>query len=68
MQYILGLRLLTCLNFNHLNEHKFQHNSNNPINPMCCCDFEPETADHYLERCKLFTDLKLDLLNDIYII
>ena len=69
MQYISGLRLLTCprSNFNHLNEHKFRHNSNDLINPMCCCDFEPETADHYLVRCKLFTDLKLDLLNDIYI-
>ena len=33
---------------------------------MCCCGFEPETTDHYLLRCKLYTDLRLDLLNDIY--
>ena len=29
--------------------------------------FQPETRDHYLLRCKLYTDLRLDLLNDIYI-
>ena len=35
---------------------------------MCSCGFEPETTDHYLLRCKLYTDLRLDLLNNIYII
>ena len=35
---------------------------------MCSCDFEPETADHYLLHYKLYTDLRLDLLNDIYTI
>ena len=35
---------------------------------MCCCGFEPETTDHYLLRCKLYTDLRLNLLNDIYTI
>ena len=35
---------------------------------MYSCGFEPETADHYLLRCKLYTDLRLDLLNDIYTI
>ena len=33
---------------------------------MCSCGFEPETTDHYLLRCKLYTDLRLDLLNDIF--
>ena len=35
---------------------------------MCSYGFEPETADHYISRCKLYTDLRLDLLNDIYTI
>ena len=35
---------------------------------MYSCDFEPETTDHYLLRCKLYTDLRLDLLNNIYTI
>ena len=33
---------------------------------MCSCGFEPETTDHYLLPCKLYIDLRLDLLNDIY--
>ena len=33
---------------------------------MCSCGCEPETTDHYLLRCKLYTDLRLDLLNDIF--
>ena len=35
---------------------------------MCNCGFEPETTDHDLLRCKLYTDLRLDLLNDTYTI
>ena len=52
---ISGLKLLTRLrlNFSHLNEHKFRHNFKDTINPMCSSGFEPETADHYLLRCKL---------------
>ena len=56
------------LNFSHLNEHKFRHNFKDTINLMCSCGCEPETTDHYLLRCKLYTDLRLDHLNDIYTI
>ena len=35
---------------------------------MCSCGCEPETTDHYFLRCKLYTDLRLDHLNDIYTI
>ena len=67
---ISGLKSLTRLrlNFSHLNVHKFRHNIKDTINPMCSCCFEPETTDHYLLCCKLYTDLRLDLLNDIYTI
>ena len=66
---ISGLKLLTRLRLNFsLNEHKFRHILKDTINPMCSCGFEPETTDHYLLRCKLYTDLRLDLLNDIYTI
>ena len=44
----------------------FRHNFKYTINPMCSCGFEPETTDHYLLRCKLYTDLRLDLLIDIH--
>ena len=67
---ISDLKLLTRLrlNFSDLNEHKFQHNYKDTINPMCTCGFEAETTDHYLLHYKLYTDLRLDLLNDIYAI
>ena len=67
---ISGLKLLTRLrlNFSHLNEHKFRLNFKDTINPMCSCGFEPENTDHYLLRSKLYTDLRLDLLNDTYTI
>ena len=37
------------------------------ISAICSSGFEPEGTDHYLLRCKLYTDLRLDLLNDVYI-
>ena len=64
MKLVTRLRL----NFSHLNEHKFQHNFKETINPMCSCGFELETTDQYLLRCKLYADLRLDLLNNIYTI
>ena len=34
----------TWLGFNHLNEHKFRHNFNNTVDPICLCGLEPETT------------------------
>ena len=65
-----GNKLLTRLrlNFSHLNERKFRRSFKDTINSMCICGFEPETTDHYLLHCKLYTDLRFDLLNNIYAI
>ena len=64
---ITGLKLLTRLrlNFSHLNEHKFRHNFNNTINPMCSCSKEPETTLHYLLHCNFYSIYRLELLIDI---
>ena len=50
---IYGIKLLTHLrlNFSHLNEHKFRHNFNDVINPMCNCGAATKTIIHYLLRC-----------------
>ena len=66
IQDISGLKLLTRLRlkFSHLNEHKSRYNFKDTVNAMCSCGFEPETTDQYLLRCKLCTDLTLDLLNN----
>ena len=65
---INGVKLLTRLrfDFSHLNEHKFRHNFNDIINPMCSCCREPETTLHYLLRCDLYSIYRLELLNDIF--
>ena len=51
-----GIKLLSRLrfNFSHLNEHKFRHNFNDKVDPMCACGREPETTLHYLLRCNLY--------------
>ena len=60
-QLLTGLRL----NFSRLNGHTFRHNFKDMIEPMCRCSFEPETTNLYLFRCKLYTNLRLDLSSDI---
>ena len=64
---INDLKLLTRLRLNvsHLNKHKFRHNFNDAINPMCSCGKEPETTLHYLLRCDFYSIYRLELLNDI---
>ena len=64
---INGVKLLTSLrlDFSHLNEHKFQHNFHDIINPMYSCSKEPETTLLYLLRCGLYSIYRLELLNYI---
>ena len=52
-----GIKLLSRLrlNFSHLNKHKFWHNFNDMVYPMCTCRLEPETTLHYLLHCSLFS-------------
>ena len=49
----------------HLNKHKFRHNFNDIINPLCSCGKEPETTLHYLLPCDLYSIYRLEFLNDI---
>ena len=67
VQDINGLKLLTRLrlNFNHLNEHKFRHNFNDKINPMCSCGKESEATLHYLLQCDSYSIYRIDFLNNI---
>ena len=54
---IKGVKLIARLrlDFSHLNEHKFRHNFNDTINPMCSYGKESETTPHYLLRCDLYS-------------
>ena len=51
-----GLKLLTRLRLglSHLRYHKFRHNFQDCINPICDCDLEIETTTYFLLRCSLF--------------
>ena len=44
-----GLKLLTRLRleFSHLNEHRFRHNFESCVNPLCSCSLTTEDTEHY---------------------
>ena len=63
-----GLKLLTrlSLNFSHLNEHKFRHGFRDTVDPICKYGLETETTLHFLLRCRLYSTIRTELLDDIY--
>ena len=62
-----GLKLLTCLHlgFTHLNKHRFRHNFENCVNPLCSCSLEAEDTLHYLLHCHHFDQHRLDLRDSV---
>ena len=52
-QNYIGLKLLTKLKFSlsHLNEHRFNHNVQHYINPLCPCSLEVESAANFFFHC-----------------
>ena len=62
-----GLKLLTRLrlSFTHLNEHKFRHGFKDSVDPMCKCGVETELTLHFLLRCRLYSTIRTELLDDI---
>ena len=58
-----GLKLLTRLRlgFSHLNEHRFRHNFQECLNPLCRCRLEVENTSHYLLYCHHKTHFRADL-------
>ena len=44
-----GIKLLIRLRLglSHLNEHKFNHNFDDCVNPFCTCSLEPESTSHF---------------------
>ena len=65
-----GLKLLTRLRlgFTHLNEHKFRHNFQDCLNPLCSCSLEIEDTSHYLLQCHHFSNHCIDLMNSVNLI
>ena len=53
------------LGLSHLREHKFNHNFQGTINPLCFCSLKSESTTRYFLRCQNFTDLCKCLMNEL---
>ena len=64
----VGVKLLTRLRlqFSHLNEHKFCHNSKDCVSPTGDCVAETETTSHVFLRCQFFANERQKLRDDVY--
>ena len=62
-----GLKHLTRLRhgLSHLREHKFKHNFQDTINPLCSCGENIETTEHFFLHCQNFNHFRLTLLNSL---
>ena len=63
----LGIKLLTRLRLglSYLREHKFNHNVQDTINPLCSCSLESKSTTHFFLHCQNFTDLRKCLTNEL---
>ena len=63
----LGLELLTRLRigFSHLKEHKFKHNFQDSVYPLCSCGNDKESTVHFFLHCPNFTIQGQTLLNKL---
>ena len=63
----MGLKLLTRLRLglSHLNEHRFNHNFQSCINPLCSCSLAIESTTHFLLHCNHFSNIGSTLINSI---
>ena len=69
IQNYIGLKLLTRLRLglSHLNEHRFNHNFQNCINPLCTCSLEVELTVYFL-HCHHYHNIRTKLLNSLEVI
>ena len=58
----------SLLGFTHLHEHKFRHNFQDCLNPLCSCSLEIEDTSHYLLHCHHFSNHRIDLMNSVNLI
>ena len=54
------------LGLSHLNEHRFNHNFENCINPLCTCTLEIESTTHFFLHCHFYRNIRKTLLDDLY--
>ena len=63
----IGLKLLTRLRLglSHLNEHRFNHNFESCLNPLCACSLEVESTTHFFIHCHHFNAISITLNNSL---
>ena len=63
----VGIKYLTRLRLglSHLNEHKFRHNFQDCLNPLCSCSLEVETTNHYFLHYHYYNDIRKILLDTV---
>ena len=61
------LKFLTRLpvGLSHLNAHRFHHNFQECLNPLCSCSLKTEDATHCLLHCRYFSNQRTDLMKSI---
>ena len=66
----LGLKLLTrlWLGLSRFNEHRFNHNFDSWINPLCSFNLEVESTKHFFLHCRHYTSIRKTLLNTVEMI
>ena len=62
-----GIKLITRLRLglSHLREHKFRHNFQDTLNPICSCGDGIETTIHCLLHCPNYLDERRTLLDNL---
>ena len=53
------------MGLSHLNEHRFNHNFQNCINPLCTCSLEVESVSHFFLHCLHYNDIRETLFNEL---
>ena len=48
-----------------MREHKFKHNFQDCLNPICSCGFDIESTAHFLLHCRKFNDERYTLLSTL---
>ena len=53
------------LELTHLREHKFKHNFQNCLDPLCSCRLSIESTSYFLFHCPIFHDKRHNLLSTL---
>ena len=53
------------LTLSHLNEHNFNHNFRDCVNPLCPCSLEVESTSHFFLHCHYSIDIRKTFFHEL---